>query len=76
MGIQNLWDSMKNSPLAVKVAKSPKVVEEFRRLYNTLCRECQIKVNKNPKMDVSEYCPACQNRVQYRLERIKEMMKG
>lgn len=57
-----------------KLKLSARAVDQYRKLYNTLCRPCQIKVEKNPTMQLEEYCVNCQNRIKYRIDKIKNML--
>jgi hypothetical protein len=42
--------------MAVKMSKN---IGTFTKIYNNLCRDCQIKVFNNPSMDFNQYCDKC-----------------
>lgn len=42
--------------MAIKMAKN---IGVFTKIYNNLCRDCQIKVFNNPEMDFNLYCDKC-----------------
>lgn len=65
---------IKSDPLALKIAKTPKVMRQFLALFRVICPECRAKVLKNPQMDIGSYCLDCQEKAKYRLERVKEVL--
>lgn len=38
-------------------------ITKFIKVYNSLCRRCQLKVGKNSEMSLEEYCPVCQKKI-------------
>jgi len=54
-----------------KLRKNRKAIDIYRQLYNELCRECQVKVVKNPKMDIEEYCDTCKEKASAKMEQVK-----
>lgn len=52
------------------------LINQNRKLYNTLCRSCQIKtVTMKGKIKPKDYCDKCQNRAEPRLNKIKEIIE-
>ena len=61
--------------LIQKIQGNVRAMNQFRKIYNSLCSDCKKKVIQNPRMDISEYCEPCRNKVNYRMGRIKEILK-
>lgn len=40
-----------------------KLIRASTKLYNNLCQDCKRNVLGNPKMDVNNYCPGCQDHI-------------
>ena len=65
----------KNKGLAERIQGSFRAMNEFKKIYNSLCQPCQLLVQSKPNADISEYCPECQNKVNWRLKRIEEILE-
>jgi hypothetical protein len=53
-----------------------KLINENRKLYNSLCRECQVKtVQQGGKIKPGNYCESCKNKAEYRVKRIQEIIE-
>jgi len=61
--------------LLQKLKGNLKATRQFVKLYNTLCPDCKIKVQLNPRMDIEEYCSRCQNKARYRIEKCMGLLK-
>jgi ribosomal protein L37AE/L43A len=51
-----------------------RALNEFRKIYNDVCKNCKIKLVKNPRMDIEGYCEKCQEIVAKRMKRVKKLM--
>ena len=61
--------------LLQKLKGNLKATRQFVKLYASLCSDCKIKVQRNPRMNIEEYCEKCQNRARYRIDRALELLK-
>jgi len=61
--------------LLEKVAGNRKARLQFVKLYNGLCKDCQVKVVANSKMPLKDYCEACRKKAEYRLELVQRCLK-
>lgn len=64
----------RKKPILEKLRGNARAIDQYRKLYNTLCQECKKKLLKQPNMPVENYCEACQNKIAYRMKRIREMI--
>ena len=46
----------------VNLLKKPKILKKLFKLYKNLCPECRNKATINPRMNIKEYCPKCQDK--------------
>lgn len=49
-----------------------KMASTFTWIYNNVCRPCQLRVIRNPKISLDKYCEACQRKVKPILEELKK----
>ena len=61
--------------LLQKLKGNLKATRQFVKLYTSLCSDCKIKVQQNPRMEVEEYCEKCQNKARYRVDRALELLR-
>ena len=64
-----------NKELSFKILKSPKIIKQYMKLYNSMCVDCRKKVLVNPKTPIDDYCDACKNKAVARMEKVQEMLK-
>ena len=57
-----------------KLKTNVKAIHQYTKLFNTLCPSCRNKVQQNPRMKLEEYCNKCQNKVKFRIGKVKELM--
>jgi hypothetical protein len=51
-------------------------VDAFRRLYNMMCRECQVKTVQNKgNINPSDLCDLCKNRYAWTVKECDEILK-
>lgn len=64
MGIKEQLKKITDPKLRELFRKKKRLLIRFVKanikLYNNLCRQCQLKAFKNPNMPMSEYCEDCQ----------------
>jgi len=56
-------------PLAKRIIGNVRVMNDFRKMYNSLCGSCRLKLlnksRKSEKMKLQEYCEKCQETATY-----------
>ena len=73
---QKNTETIKNNIGTVaKIKGSMGSINLLRKMYNKLCRNCQIKLVKNPHIALNEYCPKCQEIISKDLEKLNRRLK-
>lgn len=62
----------KEKPLLQKIMRTPRLINEYRKLYNKLCEKCRAKVFRNPYIKIDAYCDKCKPVVSKKMEDIKK----
>lgn len=52
-----------------------KFTKLFIQLYSELCIYCRLRVQRNPKMNIDHYCPACKPKAQEVFKQLEEKLK-
>ena len=52
--------------------KLARLARDIQKLYNKMCRPCQIKYFQNPRRPVSDYCSRCQDMIKQVYEKYKQ----
>ena len=68
-------ETIKNNISVVsKIKGSMRNVNLLRKMYNDLCRNCQIKVMQNPHIELEDYCDTCREVVYKYLEKLSRRL--
>ena len=62
----------KTKEIIKKIGSKRRFISIMLKIYNELCHNCKLLVQKNPKADVSEYCATCQEMIKERLSKYAE----
>lgn len=70
-------EAEQKAAIAKKIGTTPKVMKQFVRLYNELCRKCQQKTaamggNVTPEV----YCEECKPKAEIVAKRVNEWLQG
>lgn len=65
----------KNKDIAEKMLWDDNVMAELITFAKNLCNPCKVKMLKNPRMALDEYCEVCRERANMRMKKVEEMMK-
>lgn len=53
-----------------------KFIDAFRRLYNVMCRDCQVKTyNNKGNINPSDLCDKCKNRYEWTTQELDAILK-
>lgn len=61
--------------IAKKIIASPRLVNRFIQMYNSLCNECKVKCHEDSGRPLEDYCESCQQKVKPILENVYRSLK-
>jgi len=73
--IEEARKKIMQNPLGYKIAKSPKILKQFVKIYKSICDDCRVKVLRYPNMSIDAYCKDCQEIIKPIMEKIEGLMK-